>query len=183
MPGWRQTSRASAAKPSKRHGQGRLERANALTVFHFLEVPGLHKVRLDVLKPPEQLGDEDHDVGLEKERARDLTERPDKAAQGPIDRLPLPAPSVLGNPQASPRGTFPPATLPGSPGAQPPKENAAALGLRPLGQAYLENQRRVQHVLQREVKAFVQVFVGEFPEEVDVVDAVRDRRDLFQADL
>lgn len=43
-----------------------VSRGWSLTVFQLLNVPGLNKIWPDVLKPPEEFGNENHDVGLKE---------------------------------------------------------------------------------------------------------------------
>lgn len=38
----------------------------SLTIFRFLNIPGLNKIRFDVLKPPEELSNKNHNVRLKE---------------------------------------------------------------------------------------------------------------------
>lgn len=52
-----------------RHDTGRqlsVYHGSPLTVFQLLNVPGLNKIWPDVLKPPEEFGNKNHNVRLEE---------------------------------------------------------------------------------------------------------------------
>lgn len=48
---------------------------------------------------------------------------------------------------------------------------------------YLEHERRVEHVLHRQIETFIQILVGKLFEEMNVVEAVGNGGDFLQANI
>lgn len=51
-----------------------MHRSLPLTILQFLNIPGLDKIWLDVLKPPEQLSNKNHNIWLKEktEKIKDI---------------------------------------------------------------------------------------------------------------
>lgn len=58
--------RLPVAVPGSSEDHHLLPEGLPLTVLQFLNIPGLDEIRFDVLKPPEELGNENHDVRLKE---------------------------------------------------------------------------------------------------------------------
>lgn len=70
---WEPVKDTRVLKSSQRK-QLAIHRSSSLTIFQFLHVPGLNKIWSDILKPPEEFSNKNHNVRLEEKnkKAKDI---------------------------------------------------------------------------------------------------------------